>query len=194
MKGIMTVVLAAVVLQGCGNEAAGAREAVKAKLKDPGSAEFRNEKQVRHGVFCGEVNGKNSLGGYSGFQPFIVVDRGEAGLDAIVGDVPSGLIEDACAVETPPRDAVAFAPIPADPVSGAEQWMVRISISHQSNPALVERLKSLNYPIFTTEKDGVLRVFLGPWSSKSDADAQLAMIRIESGAKGFVARFKAAGP
>lgn len=43
-----------------------AREQVIPYLKDPESAQFRNQTG-----FCGEVNAKNSLGGYSGFKRFI---------------------------------------------------------------------------------------------------------------------------
>ncbi len=50
------------------------KDAIKAKLKDPDSAQFRNVKfHVGMGkpVTCGEVNAKNSFGGYSGFERFI---------------------------------------------------------------------------------------------------------------------------
>lgn len=39
-------------------------------LKDPASAQFRNLKRGKE-VLCGEVNGKNSYGGYVGFKRFI---------------------------------------------------------------------------------------------------------------------------
>lgn len=43
-------------------------------LKDPESAKFRNVRLVKYlegSVICGEVNGKNSYGGYVGFKPFV---------------------------------------------------------------------------------------------------------------------------
>lgn len=43
-----------------------AKEFVSGVLKDPDSAEFRNQRG-----FCGEVNSKNSFGGYVGFKRFI---------------------------------------------------------------------------------------------------------------------------
>lgn len=43
-----------------------AREFVTAGLKDPDSADFRNQSGM-----CGEVNSKNSFGAYTGFQGFI---------------------------------------------------------------------------------------------------------------------------
>lgn len=51
-----------------------AQEAVANSLKDPGSAQFRNVRLKPYldgQVVCGEVNGKNSYGGYVGFSPFV---------------------------------------------------------------------------------------------------------------------------
>ena len=50
-------------------------------LKDPDSAQFRDMTVVaptkinknQTGIVCGEVNSKNSFGGYTGFHPFIVI-------------------------------------------------------------------------------------------------------------------------
>ncbi len=57
--------------------------AVKDVLKDPWSAQFRNTKKVsawrqcRYGdVYAGEVNAKNSYGGYGGFKNFTVGKNG----------------------------------------------------------------------------------------------------------------------
>lgn len=54
------------------------KEAAAAKLKDSSSARFQNvffKKSSLEGktipVVCGEINGKNSYGGYSGFQRFV---------------------------------------------------------------------------------------------------------------------------
>ena len=50
-------------------------DAAKSKLKDPKSADFRGVyfHKGANGVpmTCGEVNSKNSLGGYKGFQKFM---------------------------------------------------------------------------------------------------------------------------
>lgn len=43
-------------------------------MKDPESARFKNVRLVPYStgkVFCGEVNAKNSYGGYIGFMPFV---------------------------------------------------------------------------------------------------------------------------
>ena len=51
-----------------------AEESVKARLKDAGSAQFRSVaiRQYKGApLVCGEVNAKNSFGGYGGYQKFI---------------------------------------------------------------------------------------------------------------------------
>lgn len=60
-----------------------ARGYVSKHLKDPDSAEFRNQSRL-----CGEVNAKNSIGGYVGFRRFIaatenmVVIQGDGRMNA----------------------------------------------------------------------------------------------------------------
>lgn len=49
--------------------------AVKDKLKDPYTADFKHNKLIykgKDGVYCGRVNSKNSYGAYAGFTPFSV--------------------------------------------------------------------------------------------------------------------------
>jgi hypothetical protein len=52
-----------------------ARLPVMSALKDPLSAQFQNE-TLYGGTACGEVNAKNSLGGYVGFKRYISGSRG----------------------------------------------------------------------------------------------------------------------
>jgi hypothetical protein len=65
------------------------KDAVRAKLKDPESAQFRNVFFHRGAdnipMACGEVNGKNSFGGYEGFQRF--VSAGKSKLTFLENDV-----------------------------------------------------------------------------------------------------------
>lgn len=53
-----------------------AREIVKVELRDPDSAKFRGLFVKDKDTVCGEINAKNGLGGYSGWQPFVVGNRG----------------------------------------------------------------------------------------------------------------------
>ncbi|MFC5548175.1 hypothetical protein [Massilia aerilata] len=52
-----------------------ARTPMTRLLKDPASAQFRDERLTRAGVLCGEVNAKNSMGGYIGFRKYISVNE-----------------------------------------------------------------------------------------------------------------------
>ena len=50
------------------------KKAIADTLKDPASAQFRNVRLVQYldgAVICGEINGKNSYGGYVGFRDFV---------------------------------------------------------------------------------------------------------------------------
>lgn len=59
--------------------------AVTENLKDPSSAKFRKIELVDskeankpgEGIYCGEVNAKNSYGGYTGYMPFIAAVLGD---------------------------------------------------------------------------------------------------------------------
>ena len=47
---------------------------IKNRLKDSESAKFRNifiSKKIGSPIVCGEINSKNSFGGYSGYQRFV---------------------------------------------------------------------------------------------------------------------------
>jgi hypothetical protein len=48
-----------------------AEKYVKAKLKDPESAQFQNKFIGIKGAACGEVNAKSGFGGYTGFKRYI---------------------------------------------------------------------------------------------------------------------------
>lgn len=72
-KLLVTVILAAFAsVTACSAaQYADYRAAIKDFLKDPTSAEFRSEKVSSSGVYCAEVNSKNSYGGYTGFDRVI---------------------------------------------------------------------------------------------------------------------------
>jgi hypothetical protein len=66
------------------------KDGIKARLRDPGSAEFRNVRFYSGGkapAVCGEVNAKNGFGGYTGSKRFIA--SGED-LAFVEGDVKAG--------------------------------------------------------------------------------------------------------
>lgn len=61
----------AIIISGCSNAA---EEAVRQELIDPSSAEFRKVEACSgdSSITRGEVNGKNRVGAYTGFEPFFV--------------------------------------------------------------------------------------------------------------------------
>lgn len=64
------------------------RNAVTEEFKDPTSAQLRkielmdgrNASKPGEGIYCGEVNAKNSYGAYTGFMPFIAAVLGDEAL------------------------------------------------------------------------------------------------------------------
>ena len=72
-----------------------AREAVKDRLKDPDSAKFKSEK-INGTTVCGEVNSKNSYGGYIGFKRYIVRNDGGVTFDGEYPELFQGWWEGNC--------------------------------------------------------------------------------------------------
>lgn len=73
-----------------------ARDQVSYVLNDPDSAQFRNIRGYAFSgpgggyVVCGEVNGRNRLGGYAGFQPFRTnVGNGQSSGNVYINDLPA---------------------------------------------------------------------------------------------------------
>lgn len=66
--------------------AALARDVVKSKLNDRDSAVFRNQvlaKRGGEGIWCGEVNARNRMGGMVGFTRYIVKVEPDRNLDIL---------------------------------------------------------------------------------------------------------------
>lgn len=87
-------------------QSAKAVEMIKSQLKDPDSARFRNVRAVPFmgigdkvgDVFCGEVNARNSMGGYTGFERFAVNLAGRQDMQKVYiiepGDPPAEVFYD----------------------------------------------------------------------------------------------------
>lgn len=72
MKKAILAISSLCILNGCGDaNISGAKEAIKEKLLDPSSVEYKNLVSYSEGVVCGEFNAKNTMGGYVGFKDFI---------------------------------------------------------------------------------------------------------------------------
>jgi hypothetical protein len=69
---IVVVFSSIAMLGGCSNaNVEAAKKKIESQLADPLSAQYRNITTSSQGVVCGEVNAKNKMGGYTGFQQFV---------------------------------------------------------------------------------------------------------------------------
>ena len=65
----------ALLASGCDNRS-DMEEAVAYDLIDPSSAQFREVRQTDDGTWCGQVNGKNRMGAYTGYNDFFALEIG----------------------------------------------------------------------------------------------------------------------
>lgn len=80
---LLAVLLSAACLAACGDSRVveEKRGFVTAGLRDPSSAQFRNESLKPSGWLCGELNSKNAYGAYVGFKRFVAKDAASAYVD-----------------------------------------------------------------------------------------------------------------
>lgn len=79
---------------------AAAKKAAAYDLKDPASAQYRNVRvsDVLPTYVCGEINAKNSYGGYVGFTPFYYShDDGSVVVAKADDEIDQGLMKIVCA-------------------------------------------------------------------------------------------------
>jgi len=85
VRAIFLAATAALFLNASHAAASGMSKATKAAaeaLKDPSSAKFRHVVAMRESAgYCGEVNAKNSYGGYVGYRKFYVIGTTDAYFD-----------------------------------------------------------------------------------------------------------------
>lgn len=77
-----------------------AKSAVKEKLVDPASSQFKNVSNKSF-TYCGEVNAKNSMGGYTGFKKFYAYqkrggDKWHVLIEGQLGEEGNNLIDITC--------------------------------------------------------------------------------------------------
>lgn len=82
---------------------------IKGELKDPDSARFRNFRVYKISELgtprvCGEVNAKNSYGGYNGFTPFVAFGDSAVVAGSIEGNATVAVLCDPAVGSTVPRD------------------------------------------------------------------------------------------
>lgn len=195
MRGLAITALALAVT-GCGGDIDRARTSVASHLKDPDSAKFRNERQVSDVAICGEVNGKNMFGAYSGFAQFLAMKR-PGGFDVIIdSDMTDRFAGSVCGYvksETITKTEVK-APQSVVEIPGV-RWSVQLaSVSSEDTAQEISRdLASSGWKPYTTRRDGKSRVFVGPFSTRAEANAQMDDLARKRTLNGFVLRFQEPG-
>jgi hypothetical protein len=87
MRAALFLSVLLLLLTGCDSAISEAQEAVKRQLIDPESARFRDVVRCSHGNGVhGQVNSRNRMGGYVGFQPFYYAN-GQAAILSSDGDL-----------------------------------------------------------------------------------------------------------
>lgn len=71
---LLVLIAVAALLTGCDADMQRAKDAVRQRLIDPDSAQFRDLRKVDEGI-CGQVNSKNRMGGYVGYRTFLYDSR-----------------------------------------------------------------------------------------------------------------------
>lgn len=95
-RALIAVLAAAVLLTSCTDTPHMAKQAVMAKLKDPGSVQWRDLTYDGRDNVCGYFNAKNSFGGYAGFKRFryllgqVWIEGDPGTYDSTFGDCPKG--------------------------------------------------------------------------------------------------------
>lgn len=192
MRGLAITALALAVT-GCGGDIDRARTSVASHLKDPDSAKFRNERQVSDVAVCGEVNGKNMFGAYSGFAQFLAMKR-PGGFDVIIDpDMTDRFAGSVCGyakAETEAKTKIK-APQPAVEIPGV-RWSVQLaSVSSEKTAEAISRdLASSGWTPYTTRRDGKSRVFVGPFSTRAEANSKMDELARKRALNGFVLRYQ----
>lgn len=188
MRGLLMASLAFAVAGCGGSDIDRARTAVADRLKDPDSAKFRNERQVADGGVCGEVNGKNGFGAYSGFAPFFAM-KAPDGFDVVIdSSLSDPFVSNVCGymIASPQIEE----PVQTKEIPGV-QWAVQVASvsSEQTAEKLSKELITSGWKPYTTRREGKSRVFLGPFSTRSEANASMDELASKKALKGFVLRY-----
>ncbi|MDX4056709.1 hypothetical protein APA82_31855 [Pseudomonas aeruginosa] len=202
-----------VVLAGCGspeqNAIWTAEKAVANMLKDPESAKFNGSffmpdggnEQLKSGHVCGYVNAKNSFGAYVGNRRFVapaivgpdVVDVGNVTIDDGDTRFAIGTIETVFEkVYWNPSCVPGYKSQVVEISEGGEiskvEWSVQVASlsSDEKAEKLKAELESNKFSVYTSKKDGMNRVYVGPFSDRSSASSASSDLSKRLGLNGFV--------
>jgi len=210
MRAHGLMICAMLALSGCdmdqGMAVSKGQDMVASVLKDSDSAKFsgaflKEDKSIgdtHYGRLCGAVNSKNSFGGYSGERRFSAnISYSKQG-SISVSDVQ---LEEGINAHDSGDGRTFFqkyywsgvcdlGELAATSASQANtgKWSIQIaSLSSTSKAFAVEReLQSAGVNAYRSEKDGVIRVFAGPFDDRNVAEARRESLEKKQKLKGIV--------
>jgi hypothetical protein len=131
--------LVALMATACGpNAVERAKDLAARDLRDPGSAQFRDVRTGDAGSICGEINAKNALGAYVGFQRFLVTGTDSVIIESEDTTIPRArwrLICEASSISSVrERDSLQREVVLVDSLNAALDSMVNTVLKPGSQP------------------------------------------------------------
>lgn len=182
---IMAMLLA---LAGCGSAVENAGKAVLAKLDNPASARFNNVRSTPEGNVCGQVKVKDGNGVYGGYMAYVALRHGDSYEAVIDQDGSNATVRAACI--TAQDQALAEA---SGAAAHAGTWEVRIASGDNMGNItdMASRLVEGGFMANFVQKDGVTQVYLGPFTSKEEAEQKRTALMASKGIDSLVLPFEA---
>lgn len=198
MSKSVIVVVAAIALAGCGQSAVqSAHKAVAYQLMDPDSAKFRADRVLATGSVCGEVNGKNAFGAYTGFTPYSA-QKTDTGLEihlqgrdmTVAGAQMCGYPATAAA-NTGSTGAPVTTARPAGDLADV-RWAVELASVSSPEVArgLTEKLSGYGLSPYVRHDEHTTHVYVGPFDTHAVATNKLDELHRAHHIKGFVVRYR----
>jgi len=181
----LTMVMAVMVLSGCGTAFEKAHEAVAQKLENPKTARFTNVRTTDQGNYCGQVKGKDASGAYGPYQSYAAIPQG-SGFEVVIDtDGNNARVREVCGSAeelTPPAEVADVA---------GQQWEVRIVSGRNMGSVtdMAARLVENGFVASFVQRDGQTLVYLGPFDSKAQAEKERARLMGSRGIESVVMPF-----
>jgi len=177
MRKVAIIAISALLLSACGNsEIKSAREFVKSNLKDPDSAQFKDEKSPSDRIVCGMVNSKNEFGGYSGFIEYAAIHLKDGWSLRLGRDDKYGLVRKVC--NTPIDDLIRTLRYN----DTKDEWFAKV----YSNSGASE-LNSLGLKAYMSKTGSI---YVGPFENVENAELAAISISVRTGMASSVSQWK----
>nr|WP_218626629.1 SPOR domain-containing protein [Pseudomonas sp. dw_358] len=178
-------------LAGCGSAVENAGKAVLAKVDNPKTARFNNVRSTPEGNVCGQVKVKDANGNYGGYMAYVALRHGGDYEAVIDQDGNNATVRAAC---TSAQDQALAQASGAAAHSSSGQWEVRIAGGDNMGNItdMASRLVEGGFMANFAKKDGVTQVYLGPFSSKEEAEQKRTALMASKGIDSLVLPFDTA--